>query len=117
MCVQGYFYKAGALNPDAVVKASEAVEVEVGVRGEPEDETPLSADDLVSVKDAAVMTVRAQLLQTVGMRAMFLFPVTVSFPSRCALNLLLCTIWLLTSFVERALHKSTGEYIPLTGFS
>jgi hypothetical protein len=48
-CVQGYFYKAAALG----------------------------ADDLVSVADAAVSIVRAQLLQTIGMRILFFFPVTV----------------------------------------
>jgi hypothetical protein len=46
---QGYFYKAAALGED----------------------------DLVTVADTADVVLKAQLLQTIGMRLLFFFPVTV----------------------------------------
>jgi hypothetical protein len=47
--VQGYFYKAGALG----------------------------AEDIVSVVDTASVVARGQMLQTIGLRLLFFFPVTV----------------------------------------
>jgi hypothetical protein len=53
-CVQGYFYKAGAIR-----------------------------SEWVTVADAAEVAVQAQVAQTFGMRILFFFPVTVRFTLSC----------------------------------